>query len=71
MAPNPYKRNGILALFGAILPRKLEMCKFMHFNDFCDFLLFFAFWAQKSKMCKKSNSGTKKTLTNPFVLLAF
>ena len=32
-APTPYKRNGFLALFGAIWPPKLEMRKFMHFND--------------------------------------
>ena len=29
------------------------------------------FWAQKWKKSEKLNSGTKKTLTNPFVLLAF
>ena len=70
-APTPYKRNGFLALFGAIWPRKLKMSNFMYFNDFWDLLRYFAFWAQKWKKSEKLNSGTKKTLTNPFVLLAF
>ena len=59
-APTPYKRNGFLALFGAILPQKLKMCKFMHFDDFWTLLRYFAFWAQKWKKSEKLNSGTKK-----------
>ena len=71
-AQTPYKRNGFLALFGAIWPRKLKMSKFQHFNGFGSLLRHFAFFGtQKSGNCEKLSSGTKKTLTNPFVLLAF
>ena len=70
-APTPYKRNGLLALFGAILPQKLKMCKFIHFDEFWDLLRYFAFLGPKVEKERKVEFRDQKTLTNPFVLLAF
>ena len=71
MAPTPYKRNGILALFGAILPRKLEMCKFMHFNDFCDFLRFSAFLGPKVENVQKVQFWDQKNPHEPLCFACF
>ena len=70
-APTPYKRNGFLALFGAIWPRKLKMCKFMHFNDFWCLLRYFAFLSPKVEKERKVEFRDQKNPHEPLCFACF
>ena len=70
-APTPYKRNGFLALFGAIWPQKLKMCKFMHFDDFWDLLRYFAFLGPKVEKERKVEFRDQKNPHEPLCFACF
>ncbi len=70
-APAPYKCNGFLALFGAILPQKLKMCKFMHFDDFWTLLRYFAFLDPKVGKERKVEFRDQKNTHEPLCFACF
>ena len=70
-APTPYKRNGFLALFGAIWHRKLKMSKIMHFNDSWDLLRYFAFLGPKVEKERKVEFRDQKNPHEPLCFACF
>ena len=70
-APTPYKRNGFLALFGAIWPRKLKISKFMYFNDFWDLLRYFAFLGPKVEKKREVEFRDQKNPHEPLCFACF